>query len=657
MKAFIGCSFDDDDEQFINQIVKIIKSNDIECVDAKPVENETVDEKIRRLIKECEIFVGIFTCNEIICQTKKDKKWFCKPKIKATYTTSNWVIQESGFALGINKHLILLKEDGVCELPKLQGNLEYITFNKGSLDDTLLKLNQVINDIKRKATGGLTLTSSIEFVSPDETTQNTKLELPKKPEEEANLAMNKVYDALWREEDYSKAQRIFDDEAEALLGEEDRIPTRALILRESGNGSSFEKLLTLVKENSDNPRVIKQLAYRYKKMREYKIAKEQFLLAAGKYDVNEADKKLGAIDAYVEAAKCLAKDDNLNGALSTLRELLFEPNFQDSKAPIFKGMAEICKDNDDDRFHIYAEASLDIEPRDTGLRFSLAYVYSQKENEIISFLHYKKITDTIVHSAALNNLGVKYYELKLKGKSIESFYKSAECKETLAMGNIAEEFFKVGFFKDAQNLISKANKLSTTGIKVDPKVGATQDNLSKRIVEENKEEKEILSKAEKERKFYVKYSNAFCSNSTIIKENIEGIWKTTAWGDLKLKFNEKANSFSINKKIQEEDTTSILGNLFVSSQTPSQPIKYINQHIKITGTIENMSGKYNIEVEGKKSGDKATILTGSKAHEATGYMVINETIDRIEIMEKTTSGKTEYIQWTKQSNEEDSVQT
>lgn len=138
MKAFIGSSFDKKDEGIINTIVEFIKSHDIECIDAKPAKSKTVDEKIIELIEGCEIFVGIFTLDKPLCQNEKRTKWFCKPRNKTTtYTTSNWVIQESGFALGKDKKLILLKENGVCELPKLQGNFEYIPFDQSSLKTIL----------------------------------------------------------------------------------------------------------------------------------------------------------------------------------------------------------------------------------------------------------------------------------------------------------------------------------------------------------------------------------------------------------------------------------------------------------------------------------------------------------------------------------------
>lgn len=169
-----------------------------------------------------------------------------------------------------------------------------------------------------------------------------------------------------------------------------------------------------------------------------------------------------------------------------------------------------------------------------------------------------------------------------------------------------------------------------------------------------KKEQDILSEAEKERKFYVDYSNAFCSKEIIIKGNIEGIWKTNR-GDLKLKFDEKINSFSISE-ITRKEQRSARGLLLSPPRILSpQPKTYYDEHLNIIGTFENMSGKYSLKIE-KKEEKQQTLLTGSTSFEATGYMVINENYDRIEIMEKTNS-KIEYLQWTKQQAKEETDTT
>jgi tetratricopeptide (TPR) repeat protein len=309
---------------------------------------------------------------------------------------------------------------------------------------------------------------------------------------------------------------------------------------------------------------------------------------------------------------------------------------------LFEAMARISKDKGNiENFLIYSEAALDIEPNNTQLRFDIAYAYSENNSEELALLHYKKLTDTIKHSIGQNNMGVSYGLLKLKGKAIKCYFEAEKQNETLPMANLAYEYIDAGFTDDAQKLIDKANKLSNTGTQVNPRVGSAQQKIKILIEEENKKEKEILQKAEKQRKFMVRYSKAFCSDKTVSKIGLEGSWKTH-WGNLELKFDEKTNIFSINGDMQIEVPN--YSSLLSWASLPKSEKVYKDKHVKITGNVENMSGKYSIEVEDKKG---STILIADKTYEATGYLIINENCNQIEIMEKVKDGGTKFIQWEK----------
>ena len=69
-----------------------------------------------------------------------------------------------------------------------------------------------------------------------------------------------------------------------------------------------------------------------------------------------------------------------------------------------------------------------------------------------------------------------------------------------------------------------------------------------------------------------------------------------------------------------------------------------NRISPIGGTTSDINLS-SITVVLDKVGD--TLLTGGKIHEATGYMVINESYHCIAIMEKTKDNKIEFKQWEK----------
>jgi tetratricopeptide (TPR) repeat protein len=625
MKAFIGRSFDEYDNQLVTKIVEFIESLDINCGDAKSAKSKPVEEKITELIDGCDIFVGIFTCDKPICKEEKETKWHCKPGSETTiFTTSNWVIQESGFALGRNKKLILLKENGVCELPKLQGNLEYIPFDRNHLEESFLKISQMINDIKNKAISGATEKSSDGLSKPEETKPEEQKEQPKTEVKDKKAELfRRVYIALWSDKDYEKAWKIFNEEAETTLDEDDKSWLHAYILKTShslGDENAFEKLKELAQEKKDEPRVIKQLAYRYKEIGEFKKARDEFLLAAEKYDINDTDKKEGLVEAYIQAAWCLANDGDKDTSIGELKKLLSNPHLQEYRAEIFEAMARISKDKGIfEDFFVYAEASLDNNPVNKQLRFDLAYAYSSNANEKLALLHYKKLTDAIKHSSGLNNMGASYGNLELKGKSVSKYFEAAKENETISMGNLAHAYIDAGFIVDAQNQIDKANKLSTEGIKVNPRVGDAQHKITTLLEEEKKKEEGILFEARKESQYRVKYSNALCSDVKIKKNQIDGEWQTSR-GILKLIFDESLNAFETNIQLEAGK----------------------QNHLK--GSISGMSGKYLIQSSGASA---TTLLGGWTPNEATGYMIINDNCDCIEIMEKIKDGKTQFEQWKK----------
>jgi len=69
---------------------------------------DRISEKVKQLIDQQLIFVGIFTRRDKIAR-------------KAEWTTSPWVIDEKAYAVGGNKKLVLLKESGVGSIGGIQG--------------------------------------------------------------------------------------------------------------------------------------------------------------------------------------------------------------------------------------------------------------------------------------------------------------------------------------------------------------------------------------------------------------------------------------------------------------------------------------------------------------------------------------------------------
>ena len=135
------------------------------------------------------------------------------------------------------------------------------------------------------------------------------------------------------------------------------------------------------------------------------------------------------------------------------------------------------------------------------------------------------------------------------------------------------------------------------------------------------------------------------SEKTISKSDLQGPWDTP-WGEAKIILYEKSESFKINLHTKEEDKiASALSHSLSSSYGFAKPAKiYKERYIVINGSIIGLTSKYSIQIDDT---EKTTILGGGKIYNATGYMIINESCDRIEIMEKTSDDKTEFKEWIK----------
>jgi len=622
MKIFVGHSFDDRDSTVISKFLEFLKSREeIEVITGERAQNKSVAEKVRDKISESDAFTGIFTCDKKI---NTGTGIFSREK---DYTTSNWVIQESGFALARDKPIILIVESGIYKFPELQGDLELIYFNRNDLERPFLKLNQVIDSMLAREKV-IPAGPVSERLQPPEGTEEIE------EKKEALTGKEDAFKKYWEvldTKDPAAIRKAYETHLVPALSsdENEKLEWKGITLRlihSLGDSNAFRELVELTEMNKDKPNVVRQLAIKLRHMGEYEKAKDKYLEVKDIYDITNESDKANIVDCYIEANKCAASQGKYDEAISSLSRLLLEDDFKGQRAQLLKGLADISKDNKDMKnFFVYAEGCLDIDPTYTDLRFNLAYHYSAEGQYKLSFLHYKKLTDTVDHPIGLNNLGVQCNELDLKGKSINSFYQAADYNITLAMANLAGRYLQQGFMEDAGKMIKRANDLSKDGIEVHGNVGYVKNQLDSILKEEDDKEREILVDAEKERRFRVNYTEAFLTDKTVQPDHFEGIWDTK-WGDIEIFFNQDENTIR------------------AEQQTELGKIK--NRLVTIEGTIKNLSGVYSIKVV--VTTEWSSGPTEDTVYKATGYMLMNTDDDtQIEIMEKAEKDEMSMLNWQK----------
>lgn len=125
--AFVGHSFLPNDKGVAVCVTNTLTVLGIAVVTGEKPKAERISEKVKRLIDGQYIFVGVFTCRDKIARKKE-------------WTTTSWVVDEKAYAVGKNKKLVLVKEEGVGSIGGIQGDYEFIEFSRDRLEDLVAKL-------------------------------------------------------------------------------------------------------------------------------------------------------------------------------------------------------------------------------------------------------------------------------------------------------------------------------------------------------------------------------------------------------------------------------------------------------------------------------------------------------------------------------------
>ncbi|MDP3042430.1 MAG: hypothetical protein Q8N62_06930 [Candidatus Omnitrophota bacterium] len=670
MKAFVGHSFADDDQGLKDKIISFLTEREVVCVTGEKAQNKSVSLKVRERIEKNDIFIGLFTIDQEIQQLSSlpenkqvlpffsnifSKKTITKKKKENSplFTTSNWVIQESGYAIGKSKEVILLVEEGIYKFPELQGDKEIIPFRRNDLSTALLKLSDIIQAIKSGAKPS------------EQTVAQSIIEQKNNEKEEDKIAEDRIIDKLsysemfdaYGEKNIAKVDDIYQDHIRKNLKEENRIFWDSLILNwkySLGDVLALSKLEEMFEE-SKNFEVGRQLASCYSTADKQDTARELLQQCA-----SLTEKSSEKTECFIQISKCYLKENEFDLAMDTLLALVNDSIFKDNLESIFVNLINIAeKKNDDYLYIIFSEKALDVNPVNTSLRFNLAFKYGNLEKkEDLAIYHYKKLLSVEDNVMALNNIGVEYSNLDMKVNGVMSYMKAIEKKNTLAFANVAYKYLNEGFTDLADELLKKADKLSNEGIEVHENIGFAKNKLKKILKEESTKENEVMDLANKIHKFKVMQSDAYClKNVKITSSEVSGIWVMEKWGEVNVTFDMENKTFKGEQslRIAEEPSgywgrISLLGAFTTSSPATTN---YKIRKIEIQGSINNLAGKYTIKVtEEKESSPIAlpkSILEMSSQGEiysSSGFLIINDS-KNMSILEEDSKNNRLFSHWNK----------
>ena len=636
ISAFVGHSFEEADKEIVRIFLDYFDSiknfhKGFTWENAKTAEPKTLSEKVKARMEGKDLFIGICTIKE---QTIGMDKLEIVPendgllkanKIYFEFKTSDWITQEIGYALGKGMDLMILLENGSKIPGGLQGDMEYIEFNRKEPEKSFSKILEMFSPLIAKL--------SHESISVAEKTIGDKIG----EKETINDGLEYLTPSdCWGYNEYSfelfkaiikkdkqKEQEVFDtylQSKDVIDFEKIRLEAERLYYCDSLNkDDNLNKLNIMHKKYPKHSYVHYYLANLYEHYEDFKKASELYLIAANLTEENE-DK----LSYYIMSAKSLAKTgDKINIDLILMDAKKLRNSVVDGDKKILKAMAEISDATGNyESYLAFTEAILDISPEDHEDRFSLAYKYSDLKDNHYALFHYKLLAkqtsnDWYRSKWVWNNLGVAFGGLGLKGKSIRAFRESEKMNCTLAMSNLAYKLIDNGFFNEAGDICNQALQIEN----YDKKIASAISKINELSEEEDKKEIDILAKINKRRFYYIEYACA-CLKQPPLK--LFGRWKAPEY---ELDIIVVDNQFEANGNFERKRSISLAE--IALGRKPISPEISVCMEVKINGELIGHGIKYKLVI--REKGTIPTLLTGNATE---GFMIISDDVSEIKVYQK-----------------------
>ena len=642
IRAFVGHSFTDEDDlvvrtflEYFDEVQKL--EHGFSWDHAKAAEAKDLAEKVLMKMQDKNLFIGICTKKERVIGDQELKPPFWPRKQLAAaegsfeWKTSDWITQEIGLAIGRGMELMILLEKGVRRPGGLQGNHEYIVFERDAPEKAFKQILQTLRSLMPK----MNVIAS-EAKKPDAEREPTELndtgqgeaswlepkaDWPRRRYELAFLHAVADEDAV-EEEKIDKAflASAHSQELGAPVSWE-AVKERLRIM--FGKGGKLITLEQLAITHQQNSEVHRNLGLAYRAYDQHRRAAEQFDLAAEVADSLES--KFGCYGEAVLSLIDSGETARARGQIEKIKVLARDiQNGQQLLIGILRQAAE-KQENNDAVFGLY-EFLLQLAPDDVDSRFSLAYRYSKNAFEDLSLFHYLKINYPDRSSATWNNLGVQFDHFDLVVKAVEAYRKSEALGETLAMGNLAYKLLNAGFIREAEELCNKALQIENC----DKRVSQALTRVKEVPSEEAKKQEEIAAQVVQVSKFFGDFGRALLDE--VVSEH-EGRWQGP---DCELKITIRNGKFNAVGEFQRDGLGALANALMgiYATTTPSVPRRF---SVTYKGDLDGRTVKGVMQREELGKAAPPPTLSGSISNEVKVLMVISDSLQYISVCERVDS--------------------
>ena len=527
ISAFVGHSFSEEDKPVTGDILDVLNTiketiEGFEWVNARSAEPGLVSKKVVGKIKEADIFIGICTRQKITISLDKAKKVFWTDKLIVNekdleHKVSDWLLQEIGAALGLDKRICLLVEEETRIPEGLAEGLEYIKFSRKHPKEITQKLLQTITSLKNDSEPTtLKVSESSKSANPKNPADK---ELPFSKDFSSNKNDFLQPKKSWTMENYENAMFcvIFDNKSQQEIEIKEHFMNSDLAKYGEARAIFESKRLYnhYVVKKVDTSLGLENLVDKYP--RSIQPVKKLASIYEGQQQPERAMKLIensitkmvcesSRVDLLATASLIAMRMGDKDLSSQYISKIVKMGDLKESdKMKFLEARTEIAKINNDNYlFCFLGELLLSQNPDDDSLRFDLAYRYDKIHYFELSFFHYDILLfKDSSNTSYLNNIGVSYSNLGMEGKSLEAYKQSMDKGSSLSAGNFANSLSRIGYFSEAESICKKFLKNDNC----DPNVSKTLSYINDQRSEEESKKKNTVEKARGISKVILNFAN------------------------------------------------------------------------------------------------------------------------------------------------------
>jgi tetratricopeptide (TPR) repeat protein len=535
IRAFVGHSFTDDDAQVVERFLKIFEQikaalPSFEWIHARQAEPAELAQKVMKLIADCNVFIAICTKKERVVRPDFiSRRMFSSTSYVVQddhleWKTSDWIIQEIGLAVGRSMSLVVLLEDGCRRPGGLQGDVEFISFDRESPEKAfgqILEMFRAINPPK-----GMLIESGNEGGAENEP-QASADSVARSDANDDDLPK-----ADWAFSDYQSAffWKVLkkDDEGAAKIRDAFYASDLAAETEKRAEWDANCEEWQLRFNDKGRIETLKSLHAKFPENLSIKVSyasglsfyshhqeSAQLYEAAAALASTDTEKLSHTIEAAIEYSKAERRDIALN--LLEGAKILSKSD-TDLSYQLAYGISRYAEVIKDAELKIEAlERIVWLKPDNDENRFDLAYAHSEAGNSDMAMHHYLSVPWSRRSVNVWNNLGVSYQHFSAPARAVEAYEMAAKGGNSLAMSNLAYRYINNGFLREAREQLDKAMATSDTH----KSVTEAYTELSEIPNKETKAVEEVLDAAKRKIDTFNRLSQAICEPDIT---NLAALW-------------------------------------------------------------------------------------------------------------------------------------